>query len=292
MTHLVPTDDVLGARIDGIDLSQPLSDADFELLLNAFADYGVLCFPDQDLDAAAHKAFASRFGSLEINVASGPFAVEGHPELMWLSNIVENGRPLGLNDAGQAWHTDMSYSEPVAFLNVLYALEVPHRDGVPLGDTLFANLRAAYDDLPEDVKRAIEGRMATHDFAKLWDEMRERPGSIRKPLSDEQRRQKPAVSHPLVLTHPVNGRKSLYCDPGYTVSIDGMPAHESEELLRFLFEHQSHERYVYAHHWARGDVLAWDNLWTMHNAVADYGPDEHRLMRRCQVMADRVFATT
>ena len=90
----------------------------------------------------------------------------------------------------------------------------------------------------------------------------------------------------------MNGRKSLYCDPGYTVSIDGMPERESRELLDFLFEHQCKQQYIYAHHWAQGDVLCWDNLWTMHNAVADYGPDEHRLMRRCQVMADRVFATT
>ncbi len=209
---------------------------------------------------------------------------------MFLSNIVENGRPLGLNDAGQAWHTDMSYSETIAFLNVLYALEVPQRDGVPLGDTLFINLRAAYDDLPEGIKSQIEGRTATHDFAKLWDEMRERPGSIRKPLTAEQRAQKPPVSHPLVLTHPVNGRKSLYCNPGYTVSIDGMPQSESEELLAFLFEHQMKPQFQYAHHWAKGDVLVWDNLWTIHNAVGDYGPDEHRLMRRCQVMADKVFA--
>ena len=290
MTQLMPSTGVLGARVEDIDLSRPLSDADFEVVLNALADYGVLCFPGQDLDPAAHKAFGSRFGSLEINVASGSFTVAGHPELMLLSNIVENGRPLGLNDAGQAWHTDMSYSEPIAFLNVLYAMEVPSRDGVPLGDTLFANLRLAYDDLADDVKEAIDGRTATHDFAKLWNEMRSRPGSIRTPLSPEQRRQKPPVSHPLVLEHPVNGRKSLYCDPGYAVSIDGMPKAESDELLELLFDHQRRDRYIYAHHWSRGDVLVWDNLWTIHNAVADYGPNEHRLMRRCQVMADRVFA--
>jgi taurine dioxygenase len=94
----------------------------------------------------------------------------------------------------------------------------------------------------------------------------------------------------LVLRHPVNGLRSLYCDPGYTVRIDGLPERESDELLGFLFKHQCKEQYIYAHHWTQGDVLAWDNLWTTHNAVADYGPDEHRLMRRCQVMADQVFA--
>ncbi len=290
MARLIPSGEILGVRVEDVDLSKPLSDVDFDLILHGFADYGVLCFPNQTLDPAAHKAFGSRFGSLEINVASGPFSVPDHPELMFLSNIVENGRPLGLNDAGQAWHTDMSYSEPIAFLNVLYAIEVPQRDGVALGDTLFCNMRAAYDGLPEDLKNRIAGRTATHDFAKLWDEMRQRPGSIRTALTPEQRRQKPPVRHPLVLEHPVNGRKSLYCNPGYTVSIEGMPEQESNELLEFLFEHQEKKQYQYAHNWTQGDVLAWDNLWTIHNAVADYRPEEHRLMRRCQVMADKVFA--
>jgi taurine dioxygenase len=151
-------------------------------------------------------------------------------------------------------------------------------------------MRSAYDQLPEDIKRRIDGRTATHDFAKLWDAMRQRPGSVRQPLTAGQRLQKPPVSHPLVLTHPVNGRKSLYCDPGYTVYIDGMPERESAELLEYLFKHQVEDRFIYAHHWSERDVLAWDNLWTIHDAVGDYHPDEHRLMRRCQVMADEVFS--
>ena len=285
---ITPGEGILGARVDGIDLALPLGDADYDLLQQGFAKHGVLCFPGQHLDPAAHKAFGNRFGSLEVNVAAGPYTVPDHPELMFLSNIVEDGRRVGLNDAGQEWHTDMSYSEPIAFLNVLYALEVPVRDGKPLGATLFANMRAAYHDLPDDIKRRIDDKTATHDFAKLWDEMRQRPGSSRQPLTEAQHAQKPPVSHPLVLTHPVNGRKALYCNPGYAVRIDGMDESESYELLGFLFRHQLKEQYQYAHEWTKGDVLAWDNLWTIHNAVADYGPEEHRLMRRCQVMADRV----
>jgi taurine dioxygenase len=290
MVEVATTGSHLGARITGVDLAQPLSEVDFQAIRQAFATYGVLCFPGQTLGPAEHKAFARRFGSLEINVAAGPYSLPGYPELMHLSNIIRDGKAVGLNDAGQAWHTDMSYSEPIAFLNVLYAIEVPYRDGRPLGDTLFANMRLAYEELPEDVKRRIDGRTATHDFAKLWDEMRQRPGSVRPPLTEAQKAQKPPVSHPLVLTHPVNGRKSLYCNPGYAVRIDGMAAAESDELLDYLFRHQVEERFVYAHHWTRGDVLAWDNLWLIHDAVGDYGPDEHRLMRRCQVMADEVFA--
>ena len=289
MATVIPSGSSLGATIKGIDLSQPLSEADFRLVLHSFAEHGVLCFPDQRLDAAQQKAFASRFGSLEINVASGRFQEPGHPEVMVLSNIVENGRPLGLKDAGQDWHTDMCYSRTIAFLSVLYAITIPFRNGKPLGATMFADMRAAYDDLPSGMKRRIAGLSATHDFNKFWEMMRQRPGSQRPPLSPEQRREKPPVSHPVVLIHPLSGRQVLYCSGGHVTHIDGIPTKESDEILTFLFEHQLNPKYQYAHQWNAGDVLAWDNISTLHNAVADYGPDEHRLIKRCQVMADWVM---
>jgi len=286
ITALSPT---LGARIEGIDLSKPLSAADKGAILRAFGQYAVLCFPKQSLDPQQQKAFAREFGSLEINVAAGHYTVPGHPEVMVLSNIIENGKAIGLADAGQDWHTDMSYSEPIAFLNVLHALKVPVRDGVPLGNTEFLDMYAAYADLPDAIKTRIEARTATHDFNKFWEMMLKRPGTQRKPLTPEQRKQKPPVSHPMVLTHPISGRKSLYCNVGYVLQIDGMQKGESDELLDFLFRHQSQDKYKYAHRWAEGDVLAWDNLSTVHNAIADYRADEPRHMRRCQVMADWIF---
>lgn len=289
MADVIPSGGILGARIENIDLSAPLSDTDFALVLKAFGDHGVLCFPGQDLPPAAHKAFAARFGSLEVNVAAGRYTVPEHPEVMILSNMVEDGQPVGLKDAGQDWHTDMSYSATIAFLNVLHAIKVPVRDGRPLGETRFANMCAAYDALPADIKARIDGRTATHDFEKFWEEMRRRPGSPRGPMTAEQKRQKPPVSHPIVLTHPVSGRKILYCNPGYTMRIDGMAEAESADLLEFLFRHQLSDRFIHTHRWTEGDVLAWDNLWTLHYAVADYRDDEPRYMRRCQVMADKVL---
>lgn len=289
MTRVVKGQGALGCRIEGIDLSKPLSDADFEIILKAFGDHAVVCFPGQNLAAEQHKAFAKRFGSLEVNVAAGGYVVPGHPEVMILSNIVENGKPLGLKDAGQDWHTDMSYSKTIAFLNVLFAVEVPVRDGKPLGATVFADMCGAYDDLPAALKGKLAGRTATHDFNKFWEEMRRRPGSTRPPLSEAQRQQKPPVSHPIFLKHPVSGRTALYCNVGYVTKIDGMDPKESDEILAFLFKHQLQAKYQYAHQWTKGDVLAWDNLWTMHNAMADYGPEEPRMMRRCQVMADWVL---
>ena len=290
MPDVIPESGTLGARISGIDLSRPLSREDFALILRVLSERGVVCFPDQHLDPAAQAAFSRRFGELEVHV-SGAFQIPDQPEVMILSNMVENGLPVGLADAGQDWHTDMSFSRTIAFVNVLYALKVPRRNARALGDTQFADMAAAYEDLPADLKTRLAGLTATHDFAKFWDMMRVRGGqrSVRKPLTEPQRRSKPPVSQPIVVTHPLSGRKILYANPGYTVRIDGLSQAESDTLIEALFVQQLQPKYRFAHQWSEHDVVVWDNIRTMHNAVADYGPDEHRLVRRCQAMADLVF---
>jgi alpha-ketoglutarate-dependent taurine dioxygenase len=287
---VTPSGDALGARINGLDLARPLDDAAFGAVLRAIAAHGVVCFPDQDLDPAAQAAFSRRFGELEVHV-SGAFQVPGQPEVMILSNMTQDGKPIGLGDAGQDWHTDMSFSHTIAFVNVLYALKVPRRDGRALGNTEFCDMAAAYDDLPADMQARLETLTATHDFEKFWEMMRARggEGTSRAPLTEAQRRRKPPVSQPMVRTHPLSGRKLLYANPGYTMRIDGMAAADSDALLDFLFAHQLQSKYRYAHRWAEHDVLLWDNIRTIHNAVANYGPDEHRYVRRCQAMADLVF---
>lgn len=290
MIEVIPSGKVLGARITGLDLALPLGDRDLGIVLRALADHGVVCFPGQCLDAAAQVAFSRRFGELEVHV-SGAFQDPAYPEVMTLSNIVENGRPIGLADAGQDWHTDMSFSRMIAFVNVLHAIKVPRRDGRSLGGTQFASMTAAYDALPPEMKTRLHGMTATHDFEKFWEMMRRRSGvaTSRQPLSDEQRRRKPPVSQPMVMIHPISGRRILYANPGYTVRVDGLPAKESDALLTDLFEHQLRPEFRFTHHWSEGDTLVWDNLQLLHNAVADYGADELRLIKRCQAMADLVF---
>jgi taurine dioxygenase len=287
MLEVKPSGKILGASIDGLDLSQPLRPDDFELIVRSLGTFGVLCFPRQKLDPAALKAFSARFGTLEVNVAATLYQPE-LPEVMLLSNMVENGRPIGLPDAGQDWHTDMSYSKTIAFASVLYAIRIPRRNGHALGNTEFLNTHAAYADLSDDIKRRLQHATALHDFNKFWEMMRRDKGSNRPPLTDEQRRQKPPVSHPIFLRHPVTGRFVLYANPGYAVRIDGIAERESEELLQMLFEHQLQAKYRYAHEWTEQDVLMWDNIGTVHRAIGDYRPDEHRLMQRCQVVADQV----
>ena len=284
-----PSGKALGATIEEVDLAEPLSDGDFKRILRALGEHGVLCFPRQQLETDEFARFGRMFGELEVNVAN-QFHEPSFPEVMVLSNMTADGRPIGLADAGQGWHTDMSYSRDIALANVLYALRVPAREGRPLGDTQFRNMHAAYNDLPAEIKARLEGRTATHDFAKFWDMMRARPGSGRAPLTPAQRTAKPPVSQPIFRTHPITGRSVLYCNPGYATRIDDMEQAESEELLRFLFGHQAQEKYFYAHHWAEGDVLMWDNIGTVHNAAADYRADEPRYMRRVQVMATKDYA--
>ena len=284
----VPSGQSLGARVEDIDLSQPLSDENFRQLEQALGKYGVLSYPKQNLSSLQLKEFAERFGKLEINVANA-YQDPNLPEVMILSNKVENGKPLGLSDAGQDWHTDMSYSKMIAFTNVLYGIEIPHRDGESLGNTEFCNMHAAYADLPAELKERLADMTVTHDFAKFWDKMRNEKGSSRPPLTDAQRKAKPPVSHPIFLTHPITDKKVLYANPGYSMRINELSEEESTSILAFLSEHQLQTKYQYRHRWSVGDVLMWDNMGTLHNAVPDYRPDEHRYIKRCQVMANRYF---
>ena len=287
MASVIPGGHTLGATIEGLDLAK-LSEGEFDLAMRSLGDYGVLRFPKQELTAAELRAFSARFGDLEVNVANS-YQEPGLPEVMILSNIVENGKPLGLSDAGQSWHTDMSYSKTIAFCNVLYGIRIPHRNGEPLGNTEFCDQRAAYDALPEDLKSKLEGKTVLHDFNKFWEMMRREKGSARPALTEAQRAAKPPVSHPIFLTHPITGRRALYANPGYSMRINELAQKESDEILEFLFEHQTKPEFKFAARWQVGDVLMWDNMRLIHNAVADYRADEPRYIKRCQVMATRFF---
>ena len=286
---VIPSGEALGATIDGLDLRQLLASEQLVAVIAALGRHGVLRFPCQTLSGRQLRDFSAQLGDLEINVGSAGYQEPGVPEVMILSNIVENGRPIGLADAGQDWHTDMSYSRMVAFANVLYGIKIPKRNGAALGATQFSNMQAAYADLPEDVKRKLEGRSVLHDFNKFWEMMRREKGSKRPPLTEAQRKSKPPVSHPIFLRHPLTGKRVLYCNPGYAIRINELPEKESDEMLKHLFEHQLQPKYIYTSRWEEGDVLVWEDIGTIHNAVADYGPDEHRLVKRCQVMANRYF---
>jgi taurine dioxygenase len=277
-----------GARIDGLDLAAGLDDAAFAALEDAFHRHGVVAISDQRLDEPALIAFSRRFGVLELNVASS-FRHPGFPNVNILSNKrTPEGKPLGVVDAGEGWHTDMSYNATPARASILYALEVPMRGGEPIGDTLFASMVAAYEALDRALKERLEGLKAVHHFAKFYDYMIREKGSPRPPLTPAERAAKPPVVHPMVVSHPLSGRKCLYADPGYSIEVVGLEPEESRRLLDFLFAFQTQEAFQYRHKWRVGDVLIWDNIATIHMATGGYAAHEPRLMWRTQVLGDPV----
>jgi taurine dioxygenase len=288
MLTVRPNPAILGATIEGLDAGQPMDDASFGRLLAALGRYGVLRFPNQSLTAAQLKAFSERFGDIQSGI--GEARDKDVPEVGILSNVKQNGAYIGLPDAGQDWHTDMSYRDVIGFVNVLYGAKIPFRDGRALGGTEFASMHAAYDGLPDDIKTRLADATVTHDFDKFWSMMVNRPGSTRKPMTPEQRAMRPPAVHPLFLTHPLTGRKILYANPGYAMRINQLPEAESQRMLAYLFEHQVKPEYRYTHHWQVNDLLVWDHVGTIHHAIADYRPDEERLMLRCQVMATKLFS--
>ena len=280
-----PSGGACGARISGLDLTT-LDAASFAEVERLFHRHEVVAFSDQKLDEAGLIQFARRFGPLERHVSTA-FHHPGTSELTVLSNLIKDGKNYGSPDAGQGWHTDMSYNELPARATILHGLMVPMKDGKALGDTLFASMTAAYEALPAAWKTRIARLRAEHDYAKFYNYMIDQKGSDRPKLGERERREKPPVVHPLVVRHPWTGRVCLYCDPGYTIRVLGVSPAESEDILDFLFAHQTQDQFRYSHSWRVNDVLMWDNIATIHMATGGYDRSTPRLMHRAQVLGNR-----
>lgn len=276
----------LGAEITGIDVGQPMSDATFQRIEQAFLENCVVVFRGQRLTPAQHTGFSRRFGDLAVHVMR-QYNDPQVPEVLVLSNIFEDGKPIGMQDAGQYWHTDLSYTAEPSRCSLLYAVEIPFENGVALGDTLFVNTAAVYDALSDDMKARIANLKATHSYTARYDRMHK--GGKRVELEDDQKQAVPDVVHPVVRTHPHTGRKCLYVNEGFTVGLVGLSKAESDALLAELFAHATDERFMFRHRWQPGDLLMWDNCSTQHNAVANYGPHQRRHMRRTTVQGSAPF---
>jgi taurine dioxygenase len=250
----------LGAEIIDIDLASPLSDADFSRIKRAFLDHSVIVFRNQRISPEQHVAFSKRFGKLQIHVLK-EFLHNAYPEILIVSNVLENGKPIGIGDAGRYWHSDLSYKEIPSLGSLLHARELPSEGG----DTLFANMYTAYETLPAAMKQRVLGKRAAHSYLKKYDLLRQQ-GNWRSPLSAEQVAQVPEVWQPIVTVHPETGRPALFVSEGFTTRIEGLPDEESSSLLAALFLHSTQPTNVYRHHWQTGDLLFWDNRATIHLA--------------------------
>jgi taurine dioxygenase len=263
-----PFDAPLGAAIEGLDLARPIGDAAFARIHRAHLDHHVLVFRDQRITPSQQIAFSRRFGPLQIHVLR-QFQLPSHPEILIVSNIREEGKPVGLGDAGQLWHSDLSYKERPSLGSMLHAQELPEEGG----DTLFANMHLAWDTLPPALKRVVDGRKAEHSYLANYAELQRR-SPWRPNLTPAQIAEVAPVLHPVVRTHPETGRKALFVSEHFTTRIDGLPDDESRAVLAALFAHSVRPEHIYRHQWRPHDMVFWDNRSLMHLAAGC--PEHHR----------------
>ncbi len=271
----------IGAEVRGLDLRQPLDTATVEALKAVWAENLVLVFPEQDLSEAEQVAFSRNFGELAIHQDAEKISTKV-PEILRIANVDEDGNILEVDHELRRyfatltalWHTDGSYKAMPSLGSILHGREVPPEGG----ETWFANMFAAYEALPDDMKRTIDGRhmVHNHEFTRVLC-----PGLT--PTTEKQKRDLPPVTHPLVRTHP-DGRKSLYVSENVAYYVGGMALEEGRAYHGKLMEHAIRDDFVYRHNWEKGDVVMWDNRATMHR-VTDYDARRHRrVMQRTELL--------
>lgn len=272
------------AEVTGLDLSKPLDDAAIDALHDAYRHEHVIAVRGQDLTPEQVIATSRLFGPVEPHLLE-QYHHDDHKEILMVSNVVEDGEAKGLADAGSYWHSDVSYKAKPSRASMLYAVEVPAEGG----DTLFCDMVAAYDALPEETKRRIADLKAVHNYAYRTNQQVAAVG-VRPKLSEEQLRATPDAIHPVVRTHPETGVKAIFINPGFTVRFVDMPEDESEALKQELFDHCLQDRFIYRYKWRPGDALIWDNATVMHKAtVLELPPGTRRTMHRTVISGDVPF---
>lgn len=276
-----PLGDALGAEIIGLDLSAPVDESTFAKVHQAHLDHLVLVFRDQRLDPQHQIDFSRRFGPLDHH-PSDDAVLPDFPDVLVLSTKRENGKYIGLPDAGPMWHSDLAYRKQTALGTTLYALETPDSGG----DTRFANMYKAYEALPKHLKGAVEGKRAVFLAGR-----NNANRSFKRTLNEAQRDATPATAHPVIRTHPETGRKSIFVSAQHTIAIEDMPESESAELLAAIFAHAAQDDFIYTHKWRVGDLTFWDNRCVQH--IADLSriddPTYIRHMHRTTIEGDAPF---
>jgi taurine dioxygenase len=266
-----PLSPALGAEILGVDLRNPIDDALKQKFLDTWHQYLVILLRNQTLDEDTQVRFAEMFGPPAPVTSGRTFSVK-HPAVMLISNIRQDGKPIGaLPDGEMHFHTDQCHQPVPAKATVLYAIEIPSQGG----NTLFSNAYTAYETLPGDIKERLAGRRAFNAY--------DQDTTTRSASYDNARA---SAWHPAVRTHPATGRKALYVNRLMTREIEGLPQAESNALLQMLFDHQERPQFVYEHAWHVGDILMWDNRCTLH-ARTDFSAGERRLLRRVTILGEK-----
>lgn len=276
-----PTGAALGADIEGADLARPLSPEAVAAIKRAWADHLVLRFRGQRLSDEDLMRFSRHLGELDwAPIAATNDAPEGREYIMVVSNVVENGQPIGQLGAYEAvWHTDMSYIAEPPSASALYSLEAPPSGG----DTGFCNMYLAYETLPAELKRQIEGMLCRHDAS------RNSAGELRRGFVDAPDASHTlGAEHPIVRTHPVTRRKALFLGRRRNAYVPGLPLADSEALLDALWAHATKDEFTWYQQWRAGDLILWDNRCVMHRRDA-FDPNARRIMHRSQIKGDRPY---
>jgi taurine dioxygenase len=275
---VIPTGQALGAEIHNADL-RTIEPGEFARIYRAWLDCSVLLFRGQTLNDEDLIAFSRRFGNLDWAPVqeSGRRFVEGHPEIYVVSNVMQNGQPIGSLGAGEAtWHTDMSYLQDPPKASMLYALEVPSSGG----NTYFVNMYRAYDSLPDELKRRIQGLLLKHDGTyNSGGYVRQGVAAVDDPISS------PGALHPLVCTHPETKRQLLYLGRRRNAYVQGLALADSESLLDQLWRHATREELTWHNEWRVGDLVLWDNRCTMHRRDP-FDASARRIMHRTQIKGE------
>jgi taurine dioxygenase len=271
----------LGAEISGLDLSQPVTSKDVEAIEDVWDERLVVVFHDQKLSDPQLIVFSRNFGELDPpgpNPYGQPF-LKDHPELNVISNVKEDGKPIGnLGDGEAVWHADMTYVDVPPKAAMLHSIEVPPPEAG--GNTHFANMFAAFETLAPELKRAVEGKIAVHDAST------NSAGMLRKGYKEvTDVRQTVGAHHPLVRTEPLTGRKALFLGRRRNAYVVGLEVEESEALLDALWVHATLPRLTMCHQWKVGDLLMWNNLSVLHRRDP-FDPKTRRVMHRSQIKGD------
>lgn len=270
--ELRPLGHVLGTEALGLNLSGSLDDQTLSWIETAFAEHPVLVFREQNLGPGELATFGRRFGKPRIH-SLVDYRHADYPEVSWLTNVDKDGNIdwFGVKRATD-WHTDSPYEDPPPRLAILHAKEVPNDKG----GTMFADMRAAYDALPQAMKDRLAGMTGLHGRD-------DGPAGVRLYDGDPKQhldREYPEQARPVVVRHPVTGRPVLFVNPLHMHGFAGMDRNEAWELIETLTTHATQDRFVYYHSWRVGDVLMWDECATMHRGAGDYRPEERRIMLR------------
>lgn len=269
-----PLNPTIGAELRGIDLSEDLSDREIDCVQQALNEHQVVFFRDQDITPEQQLAFGRRFGELHVHPA-----IRGKPRSEWTEALPVHADENTKRIVGDKWHTDVSCDEKPPYASILHLRVVPESGG----DTLFASMYAAYEALSAPMKELLGSLTATHDGAPNYSDR------ARRTQDDNPHRVNPVAVHPVIATHPLTGRKTIYVNSVFTVKINELSENESKAVLGFLFEHVTRPEFQCRFRWQRNSVAFWDNRAAQHYAVWDYFPSV-RSGQRVTIRGGRPFA--